>query len=391
MTSTASGRGNRPGVRRNANSEDPMERWTESAANAWWSERPWVCGFNFLPSSAVNILEMWRRETFDLETIERELGWAGEIGFNSVRVNLHYLVWKHDPDGLLERLDSLMGVADRHGMSTVPCLFDDCGFGGIEPLYGDQPEPVPGVHNSRAVASPGRAMLFDASERTGFEAYVRGLARAFREDPRILFWDLYNEPGNRMLFDSEGFSVFEPDTAEASLSLMRDCFDWSRDEKPAQPLSVAAWTTPLPGTKAAPYQTAIDQAALELSDIVTFHAYWDADHVRAFIDHLSGLNRPMLCTEWMARPIGSRIEDQLPLYRRRDVGCFQWGLVQGRSQTTLPWPAALVRAHGGHADRSVWFHDILTADGEPYDRAETDLIASQVSIASPTQTSTGTA
>ena len=93
----------------------------------------------------------------------------------------------------------------------------------------------------------------------------------------------------------------------------------------------------------------------------------------------------------MARPIGSRIEDQLPLYRRRDVGCFQWGLVQGRSQTTLPWPAALVRAHGGHADRSVWFHDILTADGEPYDRAETDLIASQVSITSPTQTSTGTA
>ena len=368
-----------------------MERWTESAANAWWSERPWVCGFNFLPSSAVNILEMWRRETFDLETIERELGWAGEIGFNSVRVNLHYLVWKHDRDGLLERLDSLMGVADRHGMSTVPCLFDDCGFGGIEPLYGDQPEPVPGVHNSRAVASPGRAMLFDASERAGFEAYVRDLVRTFGADRRVLFWDLYNEPGNRMLFDATGFSVFEPDISDASLSLMRDSFAWSRAEAPAQPLSVAAWTTPLPGSKAAPYQTPIDQTALELSDIVTFHAYWDAEHVRGFIDHLSALNRPLLCTEWMARPIGSRIEDQLPLYRRRGVGCFQWGLVKGRSQTTLPWPAALVREHGGHADRSVWFHDILTADGTPYDRAETDLIASQVSITSPAQTSTGTA
>ena len=164
---------------------------------------------------------MWRRETFDLETIERELGWAGGIGFNSVRVNLHYLVWKHDRAGLLERLDALMGAADRHGMSTVPCLSDDCGFGGIEPLYGEQPEPVPGDHNSRAVASPGRAMLFDASERAGFEAHLRDLVRTFGADRRVLFWDLYNEPGNRMLFEATGFSVFEPDISDASLSLMR--------------------------------------------------------------------------------------------------------------------------------------------------------------------------
>ena len=114
--------------------------------------------------------------------------------------------------------------------------------------------------------------------------------------------------------------------------------------------------------------------ALDLSDIVTFHAYWDADHVDRFIDYLSSLGRPMLCTEWMARPIGSRICNQLELLKARDVGCFQWGLVRGRTQTNLPWPADLVEAHGGRADRSVWFHDILEGDGSAYDPAETRLI-----------------
>ena len=76
----------------------------------------------------------------------------------------------------------------------------------------------------------------------------------------------------------------------------------------------------------------------------------------------------------MARPIGSRIADQLVLFQSQNVGCFQWGLVKGRTQTHLPWPAELVAQHGGTADRSVWFHDLLDTDGTPYDPAETDLI-----------------
>lgn len=347
-----------------------MPRWSAEKANRWWAKTGWVCGFNFLPSTAVNFLEMWREESFDRDTIRRELGWAADLGFNAIRVNLHYLVWKHDPDGIAARLDWLMSVANGIGIGTVPCFFDDCGFGGAEPEYGPQPDPIPGVHNSRAVASPGRAALLDGTDWDGYQSYVRQIVRRFAADPRVLFWDLYNEPGNRMIFGSDRSSTYEPDFSARSLTLMTDCFEWARVENPSQPLTVGAWVTPPVGSMDDPYQAPADKAALALSDIVTFHAYADTPNVRRFIDYLADLGRPMLCTEWMARPVGSRIDDQLSLFRDRNVGCVQWGMVKGRSQTHLPWPDDLVAQHGGAADRSVWFHDLLDDQGRAYDPAE---------------------
>ena len=353
-----------------------MDRWSEADANAWWAARRWVCGFNFLPSSAVNFLEMWHGDSFDRPTIERELGWAAEIGYNAVRFNPHFLVWQHDRDGLIERLDWITGLAARLGIGVVPCLFDDCGFGGEEPVYGPQPDPLPGVHNSRAVASPGRRAVMDRGRWPGFERYVRDVTRAFRDDRRILFWDVYNEPGNRMQFGPEGFSQFEGDLEPHALALMEAAFGWMREEVPEQPITVGAWNTPVPDDvdHVNPYQTEIDRSALRHSDIVTFHAYWRADRVARFIDYLSVLDRPMLCTEWMARTVDSRIEDQLHMFHERGVGCFQWGLVRGRSQTHLPWPSQLVEAHGGRVAPSVWFHDVLYEDGRPYEPHEINAI-----------------
>lgn len=358
-----------------------MDRFSADWANAWWAAQGWICGFNFLPSSAVNFLEMWQADTFDRDTIARELGWAAALGFNALRVNLHYLVWKHDRDGMMDRLEWLIATADGLGLRMVPCLFDDCGFGGFEPAYGPQPDLVPGVHNSRAVASPGRAALLDPGTWPAFAAYLRDVVRAYRCDNRILFWDLYNEPGNRMVFTATGAQTYEPDFSQASHDLMRAAFDWCRNENPDQPITVDAWVTPPPGSDDPPCQNAIDRDALALSDIVTFHAYWDSAHVQRFIDHLAALGRPMLCTEWMARAVGSRIEDQLDLFQSRKVGCFQWGLVKGRTQTHLPWPADLVAAHGGAADRSVWFHDLLDEKGQPYDPAETARLRQALGIA----------
>lgn len=347
-----------------------MQVWSPSRAQDWWQRRGWVCGANFLPSTAVNFLEMWHPESFDRITIARELGWAAEAGLNALRVNLHSLVWRHDPEGLIQRLDWVMDQAARQGMRVAPCLFDDCGFGGQEPHWGPQPDPLPGVHNSRAVASPGRDVVVAGTERAALESYVRGVVGAFRDDPRVLFWDIYNEPGNRMEFTAEGFAQYPRDLEPAAIALMEMAFGWARAEAPEAPLTAAAWSTPLPGEEAAPYQTEADQRALDLSDIVTFHAYWHSEAVAGFIDHLAARGRPMLCTEWMARAVGSTIPDQLPLFRARDVGCFQWGLVRGRTQTHLPWPADLVAAHGGDPRRDIWFHDLLHPDGRPYDPEE---------------------
>lgn len=353
-----------------------MDRWTENEAKDWWQAKPWVCGFNYLPSSAVNFIEMWHGDTFDMPTIERELGWASEVGFNAIRVNLPFLGWQHDRDGLLDRLDRLMGAASRHGIDTVPCLFDDCGFGGEEPVWGPQPDPLPGIHNSRAVASPGRSAVLDKALRPSLEAYVHDIISAYRADPRVLFWDLYNEPGNRMDFDKTEYSQFNAELERHALSLMEASFAVARELAPEAPLSVAAWTTPLPDSDAHPYQTEIDRSALLHSDIITFHAYWNRERVEQFIDYLEVLDRPVICTEWMARQIDSCISDQLALFHDRNVGCFQWGLVKGRTQTWLPWPDDLVLAHGGQIDRSIWFHDLLDEDGQPYDANEIHTIQS---------------
>ena len=350
-------------------------RWSAERANAWWEARAWVCGFNFLPSSAVNFLEMWMGETFDRSTIERELRWAAEVGFNAVRTNPHFLVWQHDRDGLIERMDWFLATASGLGIDTVFVPFDDCGFGGAEPVYGQQPDPVDGVHNSRAVASPGRAGVMDRSRWLDYEAYIRGLIRHFREDSRILFWDLYNEPGNGMIFTADGYQEYDPALDLHARALMRTTFGWARAEAPSQPLTVAAWRTPPAGTDAQPFAGETDQLALELSDIVTFHGYCDRDRAVRLIDHLAPRGRPMLSTEWMARAVDSRIADQLALYQGRKVGCFNWGLVKGRTQTHLPWPGPLVAQHGDPSDEDLWFHDIFWSDGTPYDASETRLIS----------------
>lgn len=347
------------------------DRWSVDRAHQWAQARPWHCGCNFLPSSAVNFLEMWHGPSFDRATIRRELGWAAELGLNALRTNLPFLVWRHDRDGLLARIEDFLDIANGHGLATVLCLFDDCGFSGEEPVFGAQPDPIPGVHNSRAVASPGRNLVMDRTVWPELEHYVTDVIERFKNDPRILFWDLYNEPGNGMVFTADGLGDISEALEPHSHALMLESFGWTRKVAPAQPLTVAAWRTSPTGSDPG-YASAIDTDALELSDIISFHAYLPLERTDRIIAGLARRGRPIFCTEWMARAATSRIADQLELMRCREVGCFHWGLVRGRTQTHLPWPEALLG--GGTHDGTTWFHDLLEPDGSAHDPKEIALI-----------------
>lgn len=354
---------------------EPAGRWSRARAQAWWDGQPWICGCNFLPSTAVNFLEMWHPASFDAPTIGRELGWAAAIGFNAVRTNPPFTVWQHDRDGLLDGIEHFLAIAHGHGLGTVLCLFDDCEFSGAAPVWGPQPAPVPGVHNSRAIGSPGRRAVLDRGQWRAFEAYVRDVVERFGTDPRILFWDLYNEPGNRMIFGRDGFRLFDAALEAASVELMTLTFGWAREVGPVQPLTVAAWFVPHetePDQTA--YATAADRTALALSDITTFHAYVPRARAAELIGQLRPLGRPMLNTEWMARTVDSRIDDQLELYRQEKVGAFQWGLVRGRSQTHYNWPQLALDPVNLNDGSAAWFHDLLWPDGTPYRPAEVRLI-----------------
>jgi hypothetical protein len=101
-----------------------------------------------VPSTAANTTGFWSAETFDEATIDRELDWGAGLGFNSCRVFVQYLVWKHDPAGLKPRLDKFLALAGKHSLTATLVLFDDCAFGDAlqtEPYLGQQREPIPGM------------------------------------------------------------------------------------------------------------------------------------------------------------------------------------------------------------------------------------------------------
>jgi hypothetical protein len=352
--------------------EKTRGRWPLQRARKWAEETGWLCGFNFLPSTAVNFIDMWHRQTFDRETINRELGWASEIGFNSLRTNLQFVLWQEDADDYLERVEQFLQIASRHGLRTIFCLFDDCGFSGGRPDSGRQADPVPGVHNSRAMASPGREAVMDRWLRPSLEAYVKSVIGRFARDHRIAVWDIYNEPGNLMIFGRDGHKEFSDALEPHSLALLRDAFGWAREVFPQQPLTTGAWHLPMPWENQSDsiYDHRIDQEAFSLSDIISFHAYCTAEKMAEIIRKLEPLDRPLICTEWMARNIGSTINEQLPLLKRNNIGAFQWGLVRGRTQTNIPWPAVIDMMPDPDGSSSPWFHDLIDPTGQPYDAEE---------------------
>ncbi|MEW6268485.1 MAG: cellulase family glycosylhydrolase [Thermodesulfobacteriota bacterium] len=335
------------------------ERWPVERVAEWYAREPWLVGFNYLPRSAVNWTELWQAGTFDLATIEQELGWAQAIGFNALRTNLQYLVWRDDPAGLRDRVDRFLGVALRHGIRVMLCPFDDCGFSGREPYLGEQDDPVPGVHNSGAAASPGRAVVRDRARWADLERYVRDVVGHFRDDRRVVAWDLYNEPGNDMAFAREparDASAPGDPLWRHSMALARECFAWARAAAPSQPLTSGVWSLA--------WQTR-EAALLELSDFVSFHDYLPLGHVEEMVATLRREGRPIVCTEWLARGLDSRVATHLPWFAAQRIGCFHWGLVNGRTQTHLPWPGF----ESLYAD-GTWHHDLLHADGAPYDAEE---------------------
>lgn len=286
--------------------------WTSEKANAWYKQQGWLVGCNYIPSTAINQLECWQAETFDTATIVRELGWAEEIGFNVIRVYLHDLAWKEDPKGFKKRMDQFLAIANRHHIKVLFTIFDDCW--NAEAFTGKQADPKPGVHNSGWVRSPSRSIHNDPTQWGYLEQYVKDILTRFKDDPRILLWDLYNEPGNSNYNDS-------------SMSLLKKVFEWAWAVRPSQPLSSATWYD----------NRALSDFQLNSSDVITFHNYSDTSSLEKEIKELSKKERPLICSEYMARTRNSRFETHLPVFLKYHVGAINWGFVAGKTNTIYQW------------------------------------------------------
>ncbi|MBN1241189.1 MAG: DUF2147 domain-containing protein [Spirochaetales bacterium] len=327
-------------------------RWDTERALAWAAARPWTLGCNFIPSYAANQIEHWSAARFDEALIGRELDLAASLGMNAARVYLHDRAYAADPSGFLDRVRRHLDLAGRLGIATLFVLFDDCwnDWPGLRRL----PMVRKGVHNSAWLKSPGTRAVDDEDDWPRLEAYARGVVGSFREDLRIMGWDVWNEVGN--------FGALRPNTTR----LLARAFRWVREERPIQPLCSGVW-------KRSSWWEPLNRFILGASDLASFHNYAPPAELEAEIDWIESVEpgRPVLCTEYMARTQGSSFAACLPVLARRGVGAFNWGLVDGRTQTKYPWGG-----RPGAKEPELWFHDVFRSDLMPYDTSETDLIRS---------------
>jgi Cellulase (glycosyl hydrolase family 5) len=350
-------------------------RWTESQAQAWYEQQPWLVGANFIPSDAINQLEMFQPATFNPALIDKELGMAESIGMNTVRVFLQDQLWTSDPTGFRQRLDTFLLIAAKHHIRPLLVLFDSCWE--PNPRLGPQHPPIPGVHNSGWVQSPGTARLMDPSVEPQLKSYVQGVVGAFANDPRVLGWDVWNEPDN-----SNGGRFHEDGDAKAKRvnELLPRVFAWAREVHPTQPLTSGVWA----GNWSDPdKESATTKIQLSESDVISFHNYEWPEGFEARIKELQPLHRPLLCTEYMARGNGSTFDTILPIAKRYHVAAMNWGLVAGKTQTWLPWdswdrPYVLLQP-------TIWFHEVFRQDDTPYRQREVDLMRELTGRGSPSQ------
>ena len=341
------------------------QRWTEDKANAWYAQQSWLVGANYVPATAVNQLEMWQAETFDSPQIDKELGWAESSGMNMMRVFLPYILWDKDPASFRQRIDTFLTIASKHHIRTMFVLFDSC-F-DPRPKLGPQHPPIPGVHNSAWVQSPGAAALGDASQYPHLKAYVQGVVGAFANDPRVLAWDIWNEPNN--IF--EPYARFEAkDKVKLELALLPQAFAWARSANPTQPLTSGLWEGG--DWSSAEQLTPLERIQMEESDVLSFHNYGWPEDWEQHVVWLERYHRPIICTEFMARGIGSTFDTILPLAKKHHVGANAAALVYGKVQSYLPWESW---DHPYILDQPpIWFHDMFYPDGRPYRAAEIKLI-----------------
>jgi hypothetical protein len=338
-------------------------RWTEREAAEWYAKQPWLVGVNYIPSDAINQLEMFQAETFNPTLINEELTLAQKAGMNTLRVFLQDQLWQQDSEGLKNRLNKFLGLASSHGMKTILVLFDSCW--DPDPKTGPQHPPIPGVHNSGWVQSPGKHELRDQAFEPILEAYVKAVVGTFAADDRVLGWDIWNEPDNG-LGDKESDV---PKKVERANWLLPKAFAWAREMNPSQPITSAVWVG---NWTDASFESTTTKTQLSESDVISFHNYGWPEEFELRIKELLPQHRPILCTEYMARSEGSTFDGSLPIARDYNVAAISWGLVAGKTQTYLPWdswdrPYVKVQP-------SIWFHDLFRPDGTPYRQRELDLI-----------------
>ena len=362
-------------------------KWTKEEAWSWYNSRPWIRGFNFVPSDCSGWVELWQEYNHaeKVKTIRRELAAASQIGFNAVRQFLAFDVWMYQRESFLKNVEEYLSIAAENGIGVMFVLISDGGVPKKQPIFGED-KPLSGVHGeavnetagfnvpvipgifpNHKVEKPAPAANPSAPKpkyspvdepelAEKFYIYVDDLAKRYAKDERVIFWNIWNEPGN----SNRGM---------LSVPHMKKAFEIVRSYDPIQPLAADLWRIPKSGRLEDMSEE--ERIALELSDVISYHDYGSIDHSVRVIDFLRTFDRPMLNTEWLHRVQFNTVFSHLPLYYNNNIAIFNWGFVNGKFSGHEPWEVCWRRyAAGEKLDITKWQHDLLRKNLRPYDPQE---------------------
>ena len=346
--------------------------WSKEKAWKWYNEHNWIRGCNFMGSDCANRIDQWQELGFEerIQTAEEELKLAAETGFNSIRIILEFIVWDQQHDGFMERLERYIATAWKYGISCMIVFGNDC-----MPPKNEFWKPLKlgvqtydwGYHGGRKSSQHSRfdAMgyhLLDEPEiAERHYQWVREIIETYKNDERIILWDLYNEPGaaNRQ---------------PVTMKHLKKFFEIAREIDPIQPLTSALWRGDqiLSGK-----YDELHVFMAENSDIISYHNYNEYEVNIRMIKRLKEFGRPIVNSEWLGRCLHNTVQEMFPLFYLEKIGCFNWGFVAGKYQTYEPWNATWQDYEANpsmNVDFTKWFHDLYRPNLHPYDPKEIELI-----------------
>jgi hypothetical protein len=370
--------------------------WSVDRVQAWYKSHSssWKQGLNFIPSTAVNQIEMWK--TYDASTIQRELQWAADLHYNALRVFLHDVMYQEEGTVFLDKVDGFLTTAYNMGFTTILVLLE--GIWDPYPQYTQQVlPPIPRVHNSRWVQSPGATIL---QNETAWEdkvkPYIQAIVQRFGHDTqRVLLFDIMDQPENANVLSYGAMGTRIPATQAyygteldplTKVTIIQkfipQVLQWVHDVSVDRqvPITIADWGgTDLDPTTTTPQQQSaavwLQQVYLQNSDVITFHQYSTPNVVLAKLDELQTQfpGRPVILSSFMARDDGCTIEPLLGELYAQNVWALQWGWVSGKTQTIYnsnSWNQLYTSLP------DLWHHDMLWPNGTVYKESEKQYLLS---------------
>lgn len=346
-----------------------MEKWSLERVWEWYNSHPWIRGCNYMSADCANRIDQWQSEGFEerFETTKNEIKLMSELGFNSVRLILEFIVWDEEHDSFFERFDRYLDLLHENGISAMVVLANDCMPPKNEswkaPKLGPQNTDW-GYHGGRKNSqhgvfnAVGYHVLDDEDTAKRYFEMVREVVTRYKDDERIIIWDVYNEPGN-----SNRRALTPKNLAKI--------FEICREINPSQPLTCATWSSDGENVPE------IEKYGLENSDIISYHNYYDYKTNVKIIRNLKKYGRPIINTEWLARCTHNNVEEMFPLFYIEKIGCYNWGFVAGKYQTYEPWNSIWQKYEANPKidfDFTKWFHDLYRPNHRPYNPKEIDLI-----------------